>query len=53
MLGMFSRREFLASTTVAAGAMAQTPASARRPNFIIFLLTIWAATTSARGAPRT
>ena len=37
MLGMFSRREFLASTTVAAGAMAQTPASARRPNFIIFL----------------
>jgi arylsulfatase A-like enzyme len=34
---MFSRREFLSSTAAAAGAMAQSRTSSRRPNFVIFL----------------
>jgi arylsulfatase A-like enzyme len=38
MLGMFSRRDFLSSTSVAAAsAMAQSHSPARKPNFILFL----------------
>jgi arylsulfatase A-like enzyme len=37
MLGMFSRRDFLSTASVAAGAMAQTRGPARKPNFVIFL----------------
>jgi arylsulfatase A-like enzyme len=34
---MFSRREFLAASSTAAGALAQTSSRPRKPNFIIFL----------------
>ena len=34
---MFSRREFLSSAASAAGALAQTRGTARKPNFIVFL----------------
>jgi arylsulfatase A-like enzyme len=37
MFGMFSRREFLASTSLAASAIAETPEPARKQNFVIFL----------------
>src|SRR5438552_12791761 len=37
MIAMFSRRDFLSSASLAASAMAQPRAPARKPNFVIFL----------------